>query len=507
MTGRRRLAAVARRCSCPAAGWVRRAVSRGAGRAGPRGRQREPAGPAGDLPRPRPGAGQESIVRGFVRAGAASDAAYDNARAFLIPEVSEKWDPDGTIVLLADDVPPTATLLDPATVRITAAAAGTVDADGRYTAARPGSTVSATFRLQTVSGEWRIAELPKGFGRWISSDDVSRLVQPYALHYVATSRRASSPTCAGSPPTGSRPGSPAPSSRPCPSTSSARPSPPFPTAPASSGTPCRSSRASRASTSSRAGSAPGRRTGRTCGRSSSAPCCRTPRCRGWRCRSTACRSTWRSSTGSPAGTAGSLADIGFPAPPVASWPGRSCAAVTTSWCSTRLPSGSRSRACRPGRGSYPPVRPDVQPPRAVGRRDGARRRSTPAATASRGGAGSTATRCRSTASRSVTPRTTGGASCGRVPSGPVARTATRLWVVDGAADPAGPPGRRHPVEVKWLAGRRVLEARVAPDGDRVAVLSTLADGSDSRVDLGGVVRTGGGRAAAARRRRCGSGRR
>ena len=47
---------------------------------------------------------------------------------------------------------------------------------------------------------------------------------------------------------------------------------------------------------------------------------------------------------------------------------------------------------------------------------------------------------------------------------------------------------------------------MAPDGDRVAVLSTLLDGSDSRIDLAGVVRTGGGAAAAARRRRCGSAR-
>ena len=81
-------------------------------------------------------------MRGFVRAGPASDAAYDNARAFLVAQASDSWNPDGTIVLLADDAPPSATLLDPATVRITARAAGTVDADGRYTAARPGSTVT-----------------------------------------------------------------------------------------------------------------------------------------------------------------------------------------------------------------------------------------------------------------------------------------------------------------------------------------------------------------------------
>ena len=75
-------------------------------------------------------------------------------------------------------------------MRITAEAAGTIDAEGRYTAAAPGTTVTATFGVSTVGGEWRISTLPKGFGRWIASTEVSRLVQPYAVHYVSTSRRA-----------------------------------------------------------------------------------------------------------------------------------------------------------------------------------------------------------------------------------------------------------------------------------------------------------------------------
>ena len=141
------------------------------------------------FPGPVPGSDQANIVRGFVRAGSASDAAYDNARAFLTAQVSEKWDPDRNLVLLADNAAPSATLLDPATVRITASPAGTVDADGRYTAAQPGSTVTADFALTSVGGEWRISELPKGFGRWISSSLVSRLVQPYDVHYVSTSQR------------------------------------------------------------------------------------------------------------------------------------------------------------------------------------------------------------------------------------------------------------------------------------------------------------------------------
>jgi signal transduction histidine kinase len=112
------------------------AVARRARRAGARGRQRSPRRPAGDLPRaPAPGESQESIVRGFVRAGAASDAAYDNARAFLTAPVSEAWNPDVSLVLLAEAAPPATVLVNPATVRITAKVAATVDEEGRHTAA------------------------------------------------------------------------------------------------------------------------------------------------------------------------------------------------------------------------------------------------------------------------------------------------------------------------------------------------------------------------------------
>ncbi len=70
--------------------------------------------------------------------------------------------------------------------------------------------------------------------------------------------------------------------------------------------------------------------------------------------------------------------------------------------------------------------------------------------------------------------------------------APRLWVVDVAASPADPRAAATPVQASWLDGRRVVEARVAPDGDRVGVLSTKLDGSDTRIDIAGIVRTGGG---------------
>ncbi len=52
---------------------------------------------------PGPGidADQESIVTGFLRAGGASDGAYDVARSFLTTQASTKWAPDSAVVVLA----------------------------------------------------------------------------------------------------------------------------------------------------------------------------------------------------------------------------------------------------------------------------------------------------------------------------------------------------------------------------------------------------------------------
>ena len=94
-------------------------------------------------------------------------------------------------MLLADDVAPKATLLDPATVRITAKAAGTVDPEGRYTAARAGSTVTATFGLSTRRR--RVADQRAARRRSAAGSPAPRCpgsCSPTTVHYVSTSQRA-----------------------------------------------------------------------------------------------------------------------------------------------------------------------------------------------------------------------------------------------------------------------------------------------------------------------------
>ncbi len=438
-------------------------------------------------PGPVDGAGQESIVRGFVKAGTASDAAYDNARAFLTAKTSEQWNPDRNLVLLSADNAPAATLLDPATVRISAKAAGTVDADGRYTAAAPGSTVTADFGLTSVGGQWRISELPKGFGRWITSSDVSRLVQPYDLHYVSTSQRALVSDTRWFPvdKLASRL-----------ARAQIEPVPAHLEGAAVSAVPS-GARLLGDAVSIESGVAtvnlisgklaPGE----------------TTRQNLWAqfvstlTQDSAVSRVELSVGGVPVnlagldGSAGTLTEVGFstpPAPSLARPVVRRGDDVMVFDPSTLGDAEPRQPAVSSS--NYPQVLRTFH--RLALSADGAE-----LAGVDPGGDGISRWRGVNRYEVPLDATDVGNPSYDRrgfLWMGAVGRkgpTAPRLWVVDLSANPADPRAAATAVEAKWLDGRRVLEARVAPDGDRVAVLSTALDGSDTRLDLAGVVRGGG----------------
>jgi hypothetical protein len=440
------------------------------------------------FPGPAPGVDQVSIVRGFVRAGSASDAAYDNARAFLTAQTSEKWNPDRTLVLLADDVAPKASLLDPATVRITARAAGTVDPEGRYTAARAGSTVTATFGLSTVNGEWRIRELPDGFGRWIASSEVARLVQPYDVHYVSTSRRALVPDTRWFP-----------VDKLATRLARAQLVPvPAHLADATVTAVPDGARLLGDAVSIESGVATVNLLSDT-----KLSAGETTRQNLWaQFVSTLTQDSGVSrivlsvngvpvNIGGLDGSAGSLAEVGFTTPPTPALArpvvrrGDDVVVFDPSTLGDQEP---RQPAVS---GSYPPVLHTFHRLALSG--DGAELAGVDPD-------GNGISRWRGTNRYEVPLDATsvgnpaydrrGFLWMGGV--GTKGAKAPRLWVVDLTANPADPRAAATPVEAAWLAGRRVFEARVAPDGDRVAVLSTKADGSDSRIDVAGIVRTGGG---------------
>jgi hypothetical protein len=449
-------------------------------------------------PGPSAGATQDSIVRGFVRAGAASDAAYDNARAFLTTQMSDRWKPDRTLVLLADDVAPKATLLDPASVRITARAAGTVDPQGRYTAARPGAEVSATFGLSTVGGEWRISELPEEFGRWISSSQVSRLVQPYDVHYVSTSQRSLVPDTLWFPADKLATRLARAQLLPVPShlEDTAVTAVPAGTRLLGDAVSVESGVATVNLISEEKLSA-----GENTRQNLWAQFVSTLT------QDTSVIRVELSVNGVPVnvggldGPASTLAEVGFITPPEPA-PVRPVVRrgddVVVFDPSTLGDQEPRQPAVS---ATYPSVSRTFH--RLSLAADGSE-----LAGVDPGGGGISRWRGTNRYEVPLDATAVGNPSYDRRGFlwmggvGTKGAKAPRLWVVDLALSPADPRAAATPVQAAWLDGRRVLEARVATDGDRVAVLSTKLDGSDTRIDIAGVVRTAGGlpqRLAAPRR--------
>lgn len=429
---------------------------------------------------------QQGIVSGFLRAGASSDGKYDNARKFLTSRMAERWQPDETIVLLAGNESPTTRLLDPATVQVTAPVAGTVDADGRYTAARPGSSASARFSLTSVGGQWRIDGMPEGFGRWIADDDVPRLVQPFAVHYVSASHRATVPDVRWFP-----------LDRLLTRLANAQlaPVPDHLLGAATTAVPAGARLLGDAVSVDASGVvsvnliasrlAPGETTRENIWAQFLTTLTQDP----------TVTAVTLQIDGVPVdldgveGPVSSLARIGFPPEPDTA----SVAPVVRRGATVAVfdPTGSvQQKGASSGPRTYPEVPADFT--RLALSADGAE-------TAAVDPSGDGLSRWRGTNRYEVPPFGTDvGAPAydrrGFLWAGAVGSGDARLFTVDTRVSPADlVAARAQPVEASWLAGRRVVEARVAADGDRVVVLSTRPDGRDVRLDLAGVVRGGGQR--------------
>ena len=142
------------------------------------------------FPGPTKDATQDQIVRGFVRAGAASDGNYETARSFLTEDAVKSWSPEREVVLYSASTPLAVTARPPNAAVLSGAVQATIGQDGRYVAAAAMATRQAVFEFARINGQWRISRVPEEFGRWLTTSDMGRLLQPYSLHYLATDRRA-----------------------------------------------------------------------------------------------------------------------------------------------------------------------------------------------------------------------------------------------------------------------------------------------------------------------------
>lgn len=107
----------------------------------------------------------EEIVKGFLQASAAG--FYDDftvARRFLTASAANRWDPrEAVIVFPLQGSGPEITRREDGSVLVSVPVSATVDAQGRYTEAVPGSIEEVVLEVaQDLSGQWRISGLENG---------------------------------------------------------------------------------------------------------------------------------------------------------------------------------------------------------------------------------------------------------------------------------------------------------------------------------------------------------
>ncbi|MGH3342565.1 MAG: LpqB family beta-propeller domain-containing protein [Carbonactinosporaceae bacterium] len=130
---------------------------------------------------PRGGEGPTDIVRGFLQASSSDEPGYPTARAYLAPRVADSWDPGARAVVYDQHRTPPLGAAARNTVVLAASHVGTVDAEGKYEPADRGS-ITATFRLTKIDGEWRIADLPNGL--YVSLFDFERVYRSVNLYFL-----------------------------------------------------------------------------------------------------------------------------------------------------------------------------------------------------------------------------------------------------------------------------------------------------------------------------------
>lgn len=136
---------------------------------------------------PAVGGTPSQIVRGFLRASAGRGFNDDHAvaRSFFVRSVKDSWLPDSGVKVYRDESALKVVLLTPNIVRVSAEIEAEVDSAGRYRELPAGSSAQATFGMQKLGGGWRISNVPKSFGLWLSTSDLDRSYRPFTVAYVS----------------------------------------------------------------------------------------------------------------------------------------------------------------------------------------------------------------------------------------------------------------------------------------------------------------------------------
>ncbi len=128
---------------------------------------------------PSSGMTPQQVVEGFIAAATGPRNDWGTARLFLTDQFADEWQPTAGVTVYATERR-TVTETDAGEVSVDIVPEATVDATGAYTVA-DGRPATLAYRLEQVSGEWRIADAPDGIA--LDRDRFASVFRSYALMY------------------------------------------------------------------------------------------------------------------------------------------------------------------------------------------------------------------------------------------------------------------------------------------------------------------------------------
>lgn len=136
---------------------------------------------------PQPGDDPETVVRGFLQAGAGPQNDYEVAREHLTPEAASTWVPDSETFVYAAE--PAFQEAEGESFSVEIQVDRRVDGNGSMT--RPGGFMNFLFDLEQVDGEWRIAEAPDG--KILDEDTFNEVFNDHTLYFYDPQERYAVP--------------------------------------------------------------------------------------------------------------------------------------------------------------------------------------------------------------------------------------------------------------------------------------------------------------------------
>ncbi|MBW8173663.1 GerMN domain-containing protein [Ornithinimicrobium sp. Arc0846-15] len=135
---------------------------------------------------PREGAPADEIWRGFLLANGSSTDGYEVAREYLSDDLAVSWVPTSNVVIRSGDAQ-VAEIdnIESGTIEATITVDSVLGGDGNFIEFDGEETQTESFTLNQIAGEWRITELPDGFGLWLSETEFDRQFRKAEISYVS----------------------------------------------------------------------------------------------------------------------------------------------------------------------------------------------------------------------------------------------------------------------------------------------------------------------------------